>query len=256
MFPLVDGVGRDHLAAAALVGRRVVVDVPTDEATEHVVALLTASGAEVVADPTAELAIRPDEVSCGAAVCVVPQLDPTGDAHATVRAVLRLTNRRLASTQVAVVGYDERRRSLAAVLRALGGRVVVVDDDPVRRLAAVVDGHDVGSAADATVVFTDELITDLADGAVVAGPTPPPDAEQQRTGVFRVAADGRELLVLDPSMLAGGRAIAWLDLTWAGRLVSLSWLASCSVGARRHELPIELQRELAVAALEARGVSA
>lgn len=256
MFPILDGLARERLAAAALVGRRAVIDVPTDEATEHVLALLMASGADVVADPTAELAIRHAEVACANAVCRVPLLDPMGDAQATVRAVLRLTNRRLPATRVAVVGFDERRRALAGVLRALGGRVVVVDADPVRRWSAVVDGHDVGPVGDATLVFADSLTDDVADGAVVAGPPPPADSDEVRPGVHRLDRHGRQLLVLDPAMLAGGRAIAWLDLMWATRLVALSWLASSAPGAGQHELPAEHQRELAASALEARVSSA
>ena len=38
-WPRVDGLARQHLAAGAVLGRRVHVDVPADAATEHVLAL-------------------------------------------------------------------------------------------------------------------------------------------------------------------------------------------------------------------------
>ena len=70
--------------------------------------------------------------------------------------------------------------------------------------------------------------------------------------MWRVRGGGREAFVLDPGVLAADRPPAWLDLTWAARLVTLAWVARApGAGA----LPMELRRELAAAALDARGCS-
>ena len=255
-WPLLDGVARQHLAAGAVLGRRVHVDVSVDAATEHVQALLAASGADVVADPSAELVVHPWQVSAGDAVVEVPALDATGDAHALVRAVVRLTNRRLAATRVGVVGFGAGERVLAATVRALGGRVVVVDEDPLHRLAALTDGHDVGDGSDAAIVYGRTLAgAVIADGAVVAGPLPAAVGDvvdEPRRGMWRVSRGDREVFVLDPGALAADRPAAWLDVTWAARLVTLAYVARSPVAGL---LPLALQRELAAAALDVRGRS-
>ena len=63
----------------AVAGRRVLLDVPGDAATEHVPGVLASCGADVVADPSAELVVHPWQVGAGDAAVDVPLLDPTGE---------------------------------------------------------------------------------------------------------------------------------------------------------------------------------
>ena len=72
-----------------------------------------------------------------------------GTGQSTVQAILDLTNMLLAGKVVAVVGYGWVGRGLAGYVRALGGRPVVIEVDPVKALEAYMDGHDVARAADA-----------------------------------------------------------------------------------------------------------
>jgi hypothetical protein len=255
VWPLLDGVARRHLLDGALAGRRVAIDVAPDAAADHVLALIEASGAELVAPPRAELVLRPEEVVATGGSVAVPTLDPTGAAHGTIRALLRLTNRRLAGARVAVIGFAAPQRVVAGVVRALGGRVTVVDTDPVHRLAAHTAGHDLGDARHAEIVLgADVGALTLADGVVLAGPEPAAVGQvldEPRPGMCRVRRDAGEVFVLDPAALAADRAPAWLDLTWAARLVTLAWVAATPDG---RELPVGLRRELAAAALVVRGV--
>ena len=252
-WPLLDVVARRHLDGGVVAGRRVFLDVPRDDAIEAARDVLASCGADVAAGRPAELVVRPWEVGAGDRWVDVPLLDPTGEAHGLLRAVLRLTNRRLPGAAVAVVGFGGVQRELAGAVRALGGRVIVVDDDPLHRLAAITAGHDVGDAAGATFVFGDA--PSVAAGAVLAGPDPSAVGgvlDEPRPGMWRVRRAGGEVFVLDPARLASGRPRPWLDLTWTTRLVTLAH-AVADPGATG--LPDEVRRELAAAALRLRGAA-
>jgi len=252
-WPLLDSVARQHLDGGAVAGRRVLLDVPGDEATAAALHVLTSCGADVAGDATAELVVHPWQVSVGDRLVDVPLLDPTGEAHGRLRAVLRVTNRRLPGAIVAVVGFSDIGRALAATVRALGGRAVVVEEDPLQRLAAVTAGHDVGDATAATFVFGDA--PSVTAGAVLAGPAPVAVGDvldEPRPGLWRVRRAAADVFVVAPAQLAWGRPSAWLDLVWTTRLVTL---ACAAVDPRVTGLADGVRRELAAAALRSRGLA-
>ena len=109
-WPLLDSVARQHLDGGAVAGRGVLLDVPGDEATAAARHVLTSCGADVAGDATAELVVHPWQVGVGDRLVDVPLLDPTGEAHGRLRAVLRVTNRRLPGATVAVVGFQTLSR--------------------------------------------------------------------------------------------------------------------------------------------------
>lgn len=81
-----------------------------------------------------------------------------GTGQSTIQAILALTNFLMAGKRVAIVGYGWVGRGLANYVRALGGRAVVVEADPIRALDAFMEGHDVAPIAealpDADIVIT------------------------------------------------------------------------------------------------------
>jgi adenosylhomocysteinase len=84
--------------------------------------------------------------------------NPYGTDQTTLTAVLALTNVLAAGREFCVVGYGWVGKGLARAADGLGGRVTVVELDPVRALTAHMDGYRVASLAnalpDADVVLT------------------------------------------------------------------------------------------------------
>jgi adenosylhomocysteinase len=98
-----------------------------------------------------------------------------------VEGFMRETNLLVQSKRLVVFGYGSVGRGIARCLRRLGGRVTVVELDPIRGLEAVLDGMKVSSLEEALgsgeVFFTatgrpgaiaGESIDHLPDGAILA----------------------------------------------------------------------------------------
>jgi len=107
--------------------------------------------------------------------------NPYGTGQATLTAVLALTNLLAAGREFCIVGYGFVGKGLAKTAHGLGGRVTVVELDPVRALTAHMDGFRVAPLAaalpDADVVLTAtgsieavgaDSIPQLKDGVVLA----------------------------------------------------------------------------------------
>ena len=107
--------------------------------------------------------------------------NPYGTGQATLTAVLALTNLLAAGREFCIVGYGWVGKGLAKAAHGLGGRITVVELDPVRALTAHMDGFRVAPLAsalpDADVVLTAtglieavgaDSIAYLKDGVVLA----------------------------------------------------------------------------------------
>ena len=86
-----------------------------------------------------------------------------GTGQSTLAAIDRLTNLTFAGREFCVVGYGWVGKGLARYARGEGGRVTVVEVDPVAALEAHMDGHRVARLEDA-LPDADVLIT--ATGAI------------------------------------------------------------------------------------------
>ena len=75
--------------------------------------------------------------------------NPYGTGQATLTAILALTNVLAAGREFCIVGYGWVGKGVAKAASGLGGRVTVVEIDPVRALTAHMDGHRVAALADA-----------------------------------------------------------------------------------------------------------
>ncbi|MGB1011595.1 MAG: NAD(P)-dependent oxidoreductase [Thiolinea sp.] len=101
-----------------------------------------------------------------------------GVGQSCVMAFVDITNLQLAGRPVAVIGYGNVGRGVAAHAQAFGARVVIAETDPVKTVAARYQGHQVSTteealtnsevvfcAADEASALTIEHISSLRDGA-------------------------------------------------------------------------------------------
>ena len=75
--------------------------------------------------------------------------NPYGTGQTTLTALLALTNVLAAGREFCIVGYGWVGKGVARAADGLGGRVTVVEIDPVRALTAHMDGFRVAALADA-----------------------------------------------------------------------------------------------------------
>jgi adenosylhomocysteinase len=213
--------------------------------------------------------------------------NPYGTGQATLTAILALTNVLAAGREFCIVGYGWVGKGVANAASGLGGRVTIVEIDPVRALTAHMDGHRVAALADALpdadVVVTASGLVEavpaealglLKDGVVLANaghhdreidvPALAASAEQiidARTGIRTyVAPDGRRAHVLVDGALVNiagldGNPIEIMDLSFSVQALSVHHLASASLPAGLHAFPVELDDAIARTKLATLGIS-
>jgi len=213
--------------------------------------------------------------------------NPYGTGQATLTAILALTNVLAAGREFCIVGYGWVGKGVANAASGLGGRVTIVEVDPVRALTAHMDGHRVAALADALpdadVVVTAsglveavpaEALALLKDGVVLANaghhdreidvPALAASAEQiidARTGIRTyVSTDGRRAHVLVDGALVNiagldGNPIEIMDLSFSVQALSVHHLASASLPAGLHAFPAELDDAIARTKLATLGIS-
>jgi adenosylhomocysteinase len=211
-----------------------------------------------------------------------------GTGQSTLDAVMRATGTLLAGTTVVVAGYGWCGRGIAERARGLGAVVVVTEVEPRRALEAVLDGHRVlpmASAAPVGDVFlsttgnrdvlTAEHFAVMRDGAVLAN-AGHFDVEVDVDGLAAEAVavhrgvrpqvdayelpDGRRLLLVAEGRLvnlaaADGHPASVMDISFAVQALTVQWLARDDLAAGVHEVPAEIDDEVARTKLAALGVS-
>jgi adenosylhomocysteinase len=207
--------------------------------------------------------------------------NPYGTGQTSLTAILRLTNLSAAGKRFAIVGYGWVGQGLARRAAGYGGKVTVVEIDPVQALRALMDGHRVArledAVADADFVITatggtDSLpasaLSHLKDKVVLAnaghqdreidvdalGP-----GEEVRPGVTQHDVDGRRAyLCVGGSLvnIAGGdgNPVEIMDLSFSVQALSVHHLASGKVPVGLNAFPEELDREIARTKLQTLGV--
>ena len=205
-----------------------------------------------------------------------------GTGQSTLTAILRLTNLSAAGKNVCVIGYGWVGKGLARYAEGLGARVVVVEIDPVAALEAYMDGHRVATlrhaVPEAEIVITatggiealgGDALAGLTDGVVLAnaghhdreidvealGP-----GEEVRPGVTRhelphvghvfLLAGGRLVNIAG----ADGHPVEIMDLSFSVQALAAHLLASRQLEPGVHDLPAELDREIARTKLATLGI--
>ncbi len=191
---------------AALVSAGVRLDVPP-------VGYVLGAAAALAAEPPEGVRGLTTQEDCGEAK-TVPVVDlsgldilalvegQVGIGQASVMAFLDITNLQLAGRRVCVAGFGRAGQSVAAHVAALGGRVVVVEGDAVRALAAVLAGHGAQSFAGAVPSAEVIFVTDDAPRLI------PSHLALLAQGAMLCAVGSRDPLLSDAlAHLALGRAL-------------------------------------------------
>ena len=205
-----------------------------------------------------------------------------GTGQSTLAAIDRLTNLTFAGREFCIVGYGWVGKGLARYARGQGGRVTVVEVDPVAALEAHMDGHRVtgldAALPDADVVIAAtgaidavpaEAIQLLKDGAVLAngghherelaidalGPgveVRPGVTEHELPGARRVyvLADGRQTNVAG----GDGHPVEIMDLSFSVQALSAHLIARGGLEAGLLPFPAELDAEIARVKLATLGI--
>jgi adenosylhomocysteinase len=208
-----------------------------------------------------------------------------GTGQSTLTAVLALTNLLAAGREFCIVGYGWVGKGLAKAAHGAGGRVTVVELDPVRALTAHMDGFRVaplaGALPDADVVLTATGLIDavgadaipyLKDGVVLANAghydreidVPSLAAAADRLLDARpnvktyVLGDRRVHVLVDGALvnIAGldGNPIEIMDLSCSVQALSVHHLASGGVTTGLHRFPAELDDLIARTKLATLGI--
>ena len=205
-----------------------------------------------------------------------------GTGQSTLAAIDRLTNLTFAGREFCVVGYGWVGKGLARYAQGEGGRVTVVEIDPVAALEAHMDGYRVArledALPDADVLITAtgavdavprEALPLLKDGAVLAngghhereiaidglGP-----GEEVRPGVTEhELGDGRRVYVLAEGRqtnVAGGdgHPVEIMDLSFSVQALAAHLLARGGLEPGLHAFPPDLDAEIARTKLATLGI--
>ncbi len=208
-----------------------------------------------------------------------------GTGQTTLTAILALTNVLAAGRAFCIVGYGWVGRGLAKAAHGLGGRITVVEIDPVRALTAHMDGHNVAPLAraleDADVVITATGLVEaldassfphLQDGVLLANaghhdreidvPSLAAQADETieaRANVTTYVLGDRRVHVLAGGALVNiagldGNPIEIMDLSFSVQALSIHALASGALPVGLNDFPAGLDNLIARTKLEALGI--
>ena len=211
--------------------------------------------------------------------------NPYGTGQTTLTAILALTNVLAAGREFCIVGYGWVGKGLAKAAHGLGGRVTVVELDPVRALTAHMDGFRVAplrsALPDADVVITATGLIEavgadavglLKDGVLLANAghhdreidvaaiaAQAGETIDARPGVRTyVGGDRRVHVLVDGALvnIAGldGNPIEIMDLSFSVQALSIHTLAQGALPAGLNRFPDELDDLIARTKLETLGI--
>ncbi|HEX6460651.1 MAG TPA: adenosylhomocysteinase [Thermoleophilaceae bacterium] len=212
-----------------------------------------------------------------------------GTGQSTLDGIVRATNVLLAGSRMVVLGYGSSGRGVALRARGAGAKVIVCEVDPLRALEAAMEGYEVMPAVEAaslgdvfiTVtgnrgVLTSAHFKAMKDGALLCNaghfdveidkPALEKLTKSERTVrplvEEHVLRDGRRLHLLAEGRvvnLAGaeGHPGAVMDMHFSAHALSVEHLARSRerLHNRVHDVPAEINREIARLKLEALGVT-
>lgn len=210
-----------------------------------------------------------------------------GTGQSTLDGIIRATNVLLAGQNVVVVGYGDCGRGVADRADGMGAKVIVVEVDPVRALAAAMSGYSVMTAAQAAEVgdifvtvtgnkhvLRSEHFARMKDGAILANSghfdieldlaSLRAEAEDRR--VIRdnleefEMADGRRILVVAEGRLvnlgaAEGHPADVMDMSFSNQALAAEYLIENEgkLEPKIYTLPPEIDDQVASIKLQHMG---
>jgi len=208
-----------------------------------------------------------------------------GTGQSSLDGILRASNILFAGRRVVVAGFGDCGWGIATRAKGLGADVIVTEVDPVRAVAAAMEGHRVLTAEDAAEVgdvfitatgnlhvFRGEHFAKMKDGAILAN-AGHFDVELDLVALDEMAVsrrvlrdnleefelpDGRRLLVVAEGRLvnlgaAEGHPADVMDMSFADQALAAEWLIdnADTLENKVYTLPHELDDDVARLKLEA-----
>ena len=212
-----------------------------------------------------------------------------GTGQSTLDGLIRATNILLAGRTLVVCGYGWCGRGLASRADGMGAHVIVTEVDPTRALEAVMDGFPVmtleeaAPRADVVITVTGDInvvdrhhVERFKDGAIIANsghfndeinlaafddmsdgvtkPRPFVDSYRMHDGrTLHVLAEGRLLNLA----AAEGHPAAVMDMSFANQALCAEHVAlhHAELAPVVHDVPVDIDREVARLKLDAMGVA-
>ena len=212
-----------------------------------------------------------------------------GTGQSSLDGILRASNILFAGKRVVVAGFGDCGWGIATRAKGLGADVIVTEIDPVRAVAATMEGHRVMTGLEAAEigevfitatgnihVFRAEHFARMADGAIISNAghfdveldLVALDEMSVSRRVIRdnleefVLEDGRRILVVAEGRLvnlgaAEGHPADVMDMSFADQALAAEWIIENQdeLEAKVYVLPDELDEEVARLKLEAMGGS-
>jgi len=210
--------------------------------------------------------------------------NPYGTGQTALTAIMRLTNLSAAGKRFCIVGYGWVGQGLARRAVGYGGRVTVVELDPVQALRAHMDGYRVAPLAEAlddadfvitatgtTAAVTAEVFPHLKDRVILANAghhdreidvtalAARSEPIEVRPGVTRYEIDGKRVYVLVDGALVNiaggdGNPVEIMDLSFSVQALAAHHLASSDLPPGLNTFPDDLDREIARTKLSTLGI--
>lgn len=213
----------------------------------------------------------------------------SGSGQSVIDGILRATNILLAGRTVVVAGFGPCGQGIAERAKGLGAQVIVTEVDPLRALAAALNGYRVLAMTEAAAagqifitatgsrdVITTEHLGLLPDGAILAnaghfdveidiralaGAAVKVTHEVRPHADEYLLADGRRVVLLAEGRVvnlvaAEGHPPDVMDVSFAGQALVLRWLATQqgSMPAGVYDVPAAIEEQVARLTLQAWGM--
>ncbi|MEM4297498.1 MAG: adenosylhomocysteinase [Nitrososphaerota archaeon] len=214
--------------------------------------------------------------------------NPLGTGQSTIDGMLRSTNILLAGKNIVVCGYGRVGSGIAERARGMGGRVTIVEPDPIKALQAYMNGYNVTTmlkAAEYGEIFITatgnirvirrEHFERMRDGAILAN-AGHMDVEIDKAGLARLAtsvespragvtvyrlSDGRRIMLLGEGRLVNlvcgeGHPSEVMDLSFSIQAESIRYIAErhAELEKRVYQVPAEVDIRVAHLKLRSIGV--
>ncbi|CAB4747005.1 unannotated protein [freshwater metagenome] len=211
-----------------------------------------------------------------------------GTGQSTLDAIFRSTNSLVAGKTFVVAGFGYCGKGVAERAKGMGADVIVTEIDPTKALDALMQGYRVMPMTEAakygdiyvTVtgnrdVLREEHFKIMKDGAILSNAghfdieidvawleknAKTKNAKMRHQTDEYVMADGRRILLLAEGRLvnlgaAEGHPASVMDMSFSDQALTAEYLlkAAASLGAGLHEVPTEIDKEVARLKLESMG---
>jgi adenosylhomocysteinase len=211
-----------------------------------------------------------------------------GTGQSTLDAIFRSTNSLVAGKTFVVAGFGYCGKGVAERAKGMGADVIITEIDPTKALDALMQGYRVMPMTEAakygdiyvTVtgnrdVLREEHFKIMKDGAILSNAghfdieidvawleknAKTKNAKMRHQTDEYVMADGRRILLLAEGRLvnlgaAEGHPASVMDMSFSDQALTAEYLlkAAASLGAGLHEVPTEIDKEVARLKLESMG---